>query len=98
MTPAIRWVVKAKPSAFGPHQVPIGSLRKYVGDVLPEGYIWAEGQALSRYDYLELHAVLRRPLPSWRYPIKRLREMKLRAQHKFRVPDMRNATATYREP
>lgn len=98
MKRAYRWAMKVKPRSDGPDHVPIGSMIQFIGDVLPEGYLWGEGQTLSCYDYPELYAVLKRPLPSWRHPVVRLREMMLRAQHKFYIPDMRGSATVYREP
>ena len=99
MTHIDRCVIKAK-MLTGEDSTPVGTAFPVVGDELPAGYVWGEGQVLSKYDYPELHAVLKRPLPPWRYPVKRVREMVLRAQHKFRVPDFRASatTFTYRKP
>ena len=38
--------------------IPIGTIMQYAGFIAPEGYLFCEGQALSKTDYAELYAII----------------------------------------
>lgn len=92
MTPEFvthRVVMKAKPA---PDPMPIGTVFETTTNDLLPGYIWPEGQILSRDEYPELWAIVGNmfwPRLRWWQFRKRRARKKLVTERKFIIPDLR---------